>query len=56
MTTATALRHRHLLGIADLEPDEIDLILETARAMKEVSTRSVKKVSCVRAPPGNFTW
>ena len=47
-TTATALRSRHLLGIAQLEPDEIELVLETALAMKEVATRSVKKVPTLR--------
>ena len=47
-TTATALRSRHLLGIEHLEPDEIDLVLETAFAMKEVATRSVKKVPALR--------
>jgi aspartate carbamoyltransferase catalytic subunit len=48
MTTATALRSRHLLGIEQLEADEIDLVLETALAMKEVATRSVKKVPALR--------
>ncbi len=48
MTTATGLRSRHLLGIAQLEPDEIELVLETALAMKEVATRSVKKVPALR--------
>jgi aspartate carbamoyltransferase catalytic subunit len=48
MTTATALRSRHLLGIADLDPGEIDLVLDTALAMKEVGARSVKKVPALR--------
>jgi aspartate carbamoyltransferase catalytic subunit len=48
MTSATALRSRHLLGIADLEPDEIELILGTALAMKEIGTRSIKKVPTLR--------
>jgi aspartate carbamoyltransferase catalytic subunit len=48
MTTATALKSRHLLGIADLDPDEIDLILQTAQAMKEVTTRAIKKVPTMR--------
>jgi aspartate carbamoyltransferase catalytic subunit len=48
MTAATALRSRHLLGIDDLEPDEIALILETALAMKEVGTRPIKKVPTLR--------
>jgi len=48
MTTATALKSRHLLGIAELDPDEIDLILQTAQAMKEVTTRAIKKVPTMR--------
>jgi aspartate carbamoyltransferase catalytic subunit len=48
MTSVTALRSRNLLGIADLEPDEIELILETALAMKEIATRSIKKVPTLR--------
>jgi aspartate carbamoyltransferase catalytic subunit len=48
MTTATGLRSRHLLGIEELEPGEIDLILETATAMKEVGTRAIKKVPTLR--------
>jgi aspartate carbamoyltransferase catalytic subunit len=48
MTTATALRTRHLLGIADLDAAEIDLILQTAFAMKEVGTRPIKKVPTLR--------
>ena len=48
MTTATALRTRHLLGIADLDAAEIDLILQTAFAMKEVGLRPIKKVPTLR--------
>jgi len=48
MSTATMLRSRHLLGIAELERDEIELILDTARAMKEVGTRPIKKVPTLR--------
>ena len=48
MTTATALRSRHLLGIEDLDPGEIELILDTAVAMKEVGTRAIKKVPTLR--------
>ncbi len=47
-TAATALRGRHLLGIADLTPEEIVLILDTADAMKEVGTRNIKKVPALR--------
>src|SRR5688572_7207115 len=48
MTTATRLRSRNLLGIADLDPAEIDLILNTAVEMKEIGTRSIKKVPALR--------
>lgn len=48
MTELTRLRSRHLLGIADLTPDEIDLILNTAEAMKEIGTRTIKKVPALR--------
>jgi len=47
-TAATALRSRHLLGIEHLERDEIDLILDTALAMKEVGSRHIKKVPTLR--------
>ena len=42
------LRSRHLLGIAGLDAAEIELILDTAEAMKEIGTRSVKKVPTLR--------
>lgn len=42
------LRSRHLLGIDGLEADEIQLLLDTAEAMKEIGTRSVKKVPTLR--------
>ena len=47
-TAATALKSRHLLGIADLEPGEIQLVLDTALAMKEIATRAIKKVPTLR--------
>jgi aspartate carbamoyltransferase catalytic subunit len=48
VTAALALSHRHLLGIADLSPEEIVLILDTAEAMKEVGKRTIKKVPTLR--------
>ncbi|MDA1094803.1 MAG: aspartate carbamoyltransferase catalytic subunit [Acidobacteria bacterium] len=42
------LRARNLLSIGDLSADEIYLILDTAEAMKEVGTRSIKKVPALR--------
>ena len=47
-SAATGLRSRHLLGIAGMEPDEIELVLDTALAMKEVATRPIKKVPTLR--------
>jgi aspartate carbamoyltransferase catalytic subunit len=44
----TSLRRKDLLGIADLAPDEISLVLETAEAMKEVGSRPIKKVPALR--------
>jgi aspartate carbamoyltransferase catalytic subunit len=44
----TSLRHKDLLGIADLSPEEILLILDTAVAMKEIGSRPIKKVPALR--------
>jgi aspartate carbamoyltransferase catalytic subunit len=38
----------HLLGLEDLSSAELLAILDTARALKEVSTRSIKKVPALR--------
>ena len=46
--TATRLRGKDLLGIADLDAAEINLILDTAEAMKEVASRPIKKVPTLR--------
>lgn len=45
---ATRLLGKDLLGIAELTPAEILLILDTAVAMKEVSSRPIKKVPALR--------
>src|SRR5687767_3727394 len=45
---ATRLRHKHLLGIADMTPEEIVLVLDTAEAMKEIVSRPIKKVPTLR--------
>lgn len=39
-------RHKHLLGLRDLNADEITYILDTAEGFEQISTRSIKK-----APP-----
>src|SRR6187402_2189260 len=42
------LSTKHLLGIKDLSPEDISLILETAAQFKEVLQRPVKKVPSLR--------
>jgi len=42
------LRRKDLLGIADLSPEEIQLVLDTAYSLKEISTRPIKKVPTLR--------
>ena len=41
-------RKKDLLGIKQLESEEIELILETAETFKEISTRAIKKVPTLR--------
>jgi aspartate carbamoyltransferase catalytic subunit len=41
-------RRKDLLGIVDLEPEEIRLLLDTAASFKEISTRPIKKVPTLR--------
>jgi len=45
---ATALKRKDLLGIEDLDVEEINLILDTAQQFKEVSQRAIKKVPTLR--------
>jgi aspartate carbamoyltransferase catalytic subunit len=48
MPAATRLRGKDLLGIAELSPAEISLVLDTAEAMKEIAARPIKKVPALR--------
>jgi len=41
-------KHKHLLGLEDLSRQDIELILETAKSFKEVSSRDIKKVPALR--------
>ncbi|HTY63235.1 MAG TPA: aspartate carbamoyltransferase catalytic subunit [Acidobacteriota bacterium] len=43
-----SLRHKDLLGIEQLNVEEISLILDTAEALREVAARPVKKVPALR--------
>ncbi len=42
------LRSKDLLSVADLAPEEITFILDTAEVMKEIGSRSIKKVPTLR--------
>lgn len=42
------LTTKHLLGTETLPPDDIHLILKTARSFREVATRPIKKVPALR--------
>ncbi len=42
------LKRKDILGIAELDREEIDLILQTAESFKEVSSRAIKKVPALR--------
>jgi len=43
-----AIASKHLLNIQDLTPDEITLVLDTARTFAEVNQRSIKKLPTLR--------
>ena len=42
------LTQRHLLGIEELDPAAIELILNTAQSFREISARPIKKVPALR--------
>ncbi len=48
MTAERTWTRSHLLGLEELSADEILSILDTAQSLKEVSTRSIKKVPALR--------
>ncbi len=43
-----AFTRKDLLGMRDLEVHEIETILDTAESLKEINTRSIKKVPTLR--------
>lgn len=45
---AHELRHRHLLGLATYEVDELHLILDTAREFRRVLDRQIRRVPSLR--------
>ncbi len=48
MTPAGAWNRKDLLGIAELSPAEIELVLDTAESFREVAERPIKKVPTLR--------
>ncbi len=47
-TTTPVWQHRHVLDLDDFAPAEIELVLKTTDAMKEVLSRPIKKVPALR--------
>jgi len=41
-------KHKHLISMADLSVEDLELVLLTARSFKEISSRSIKKVPTLR--------
>lgn len=48
MASAQTLSTPHILGIKYLQPEDIQLILETAKEFKDVINRPIKKVPSLR--------
>jgi aspartate carbamoyltransferase catalytic subunit len=46
--TTPVWRHRHILDIDDFTHEEIELVFQTTRAMKEVLSRPIKRVPTLR--------
>ena len=44
----TTLQRKDILGLQEMSPDEIRLILETAETLKEIMERPIKKVPTLR--------
>ncbi|HWS14567.1 MAG TPA: aspartate carbamoyltransferase catalytic subunit, partial [Candidatus Methylomirabilis sp.] len=41
-------RRRHVLGLSDFHPEEMEFVIDTARSMEEVLSRDIKKVPALR--------
>ena len=41
-------KRRHVLGLADFRPEEMEFVVDTARSMEEIMTRDIKKVPALR--------
>ncbi|MFQ5827079.1 MAG: aspartate carbamoyltransferase catalytic subunit [Dehalococcoidia bacterium] len=47
-TTPTPWHHRHILDLDDFSREEIELVFDTADAMKEILSREIKRVPTLR--------
>ncbi|MBL8014105.1 MAG: aspartate carbamoyltransferase, partial [Candidatus Omnitrophica bacterium] len=45
---STDWRHHDLLDLSDFTRHELELVLQTAKSFKEVSSRDIKKVPALR--------
>jgi len=43
-----SFKHKHILGIEQMAKEDIEMILDTADAFKEINTREIKKVPTLR--------
>jgi aspartate carbamoyltransferase catalytic subunit len=41
-------KRKHVLGLTDFSPEEMEFVVDTARSMEEVLTRDIKKVPALR--------
>ena len=48
MSAEYAFRHRHIFGMEQFSPEDILHIIATARSLKEISSRPIKKVPALR--------
>lgn len=48
MEVAHKFSHKHILGLEQFSPDDIDFLLRSAASFKEISTRQIKKVPALR--------
>ncbi len=48
MAPEYSFRHKHILGLEQMSREDISHILTTARSLKEISTRPIKKVPILR--------
>jgi len=48
MASEHYFKHKNIISLDDLSPEDISLVLQTAESFKEISSRSIKKVPTLR--------